>query len=264
MISQGVLYNAENVRYHATPWLTGDGSTSSGTLLDRHGNPISSSKLKRVDAIHQTDWQGRQLLYATARTNSFLQSSDMANPSWLTVGSPVRTANAAIAPDGTTSAAKIAASASGSTLSMRDYQNFPAGSYPLQFWLQAGIITQVMIFSNATGGGTAAFNLTGAGSVITTTGVTSGVSITKIGSYYLCKVTLIPTATGGIGVGNYGSVATGDYFYAWGGMSCGGVYIPTTTAAVTVTDYTLTGPSVALGQVPVVGAVLDWDGVAKR
>jgi len=34
--------------------------------VDRHGNALSNATVK---ALHRTDWQGRQLLYPTARTN---------------------------------------------------------------------------------------------------------------------------------------------------------------------------------------------------
>ncbi|HQT76816.1 MAG TPA: hypothetical protein PLD10_07160, partial [Rhodopila sp.] len=47
------------------------------------------------------------------------------------------------------------------------------------------------------------------------------------------------------------------------GMMCGspGSYIPTTTAPVTVTDYTISGTTVNLAQAPASQALCTWDGV---
>jgi hypothetical protein len=63
--------------------------------------------------------------------------------------------------------------------------------------------------------------------------------------------------------GSFGSnLAIGDNWYVWGAMLTAedGAYIPTDATAATVTDYTLNGPYVTLGEVPAIGAVLDWDG----
>ena len=44
----------------------------------------------------------------------------------------------------------------------------------------------------------------------------------------------------------------------------GGVSIPTDTAPVTLTDYTLSGSTVSFGEAPADGATCDWTGVARR
>ena len=50
---------------------------------------------------------------------------------------------------------------------------------------------------------------------------------------------------------------------AGAGLTAPSSYIPTTTAPVTVTDYTLgAGGLITLGEVPVVDAQLKWSGIA--
>lgn len=68
MRSQALRYNAGLIRANGLPFPVADGATSA-QLVDRQGNPIGSMKLKRLDSVHMTDWQGRQLLYPAARTN---------------------------------------------------------------------------------------------------------------------------------------------------------------------------------------------------
>lgn len=287
MIGGAFRYNAENVRYHATPWLTGDGSTSSGTLLDRHGNPISSGKLKRVDAIHRTDWQGRQVLYPTARTNSLKQSEDFGTAAWVTTGAALATGQTA--PDGSTHAAWLTAAASGTAVQAFAGQGSVPNARGVVRWLSVFAKADTLGFIQLVGftaGDVSLFrqNFDLTAGVANPTPFLS-TNCTVIGTLveavpsggWRCHVGVVinDTATTINLRLQLTSSLTNNGFVVWAGTErikvfgasyadAPGVYIPTTAAPMAVTDYTLTGPSVALGQVPVVGAVLDWDGVAKR
>jgi hypothetical protein len=59
-----------------------------------------------VAQIYRNDWQGNQLLYATPRTNSVLQSQTFDNASWTKTRATITT-NATTAPDGTLTADKL-------------------------------------------------------------------------------------------------------------------------------------------------------------
>ncbi|QEE24537.1 hypothetical protein CS053_08845 [Rhodanobacter glycinis] len=262
MISPAFRYNAEVIRFTATPWLTGNGSTSSGTLLDRHGNTISSSKLQRVDAIHRTDWQGRQLLYPTPRTNYLPHSQFDVN--WSTTNQgvtspPVQTLNYGVAPNGTMTACRVQMSLNGGTTT-GDYCYIMQGSSTmlanvpttLGIWLKSNTASSYALILRDDGAGGVQANIT-----VTTAWQWFSLVQTKTTTTSLLKLWL----RGALGTSPSCDVS------AWGGSATQGTaggYIPTTSSAVTVTDYTLSGSTVAFGQVPASGAICDWTGVARR
>lgn len=269
MISPAFRYNAENVRYNATSFGSGDGVTSTFGLLDRHGNPISSGKLKRVDAIHRTDWQGRQLLSASARTNKYKNSQDSTGSGWVHTGTST-IASAIAAPDGSI-AQKIVEDTSSGIHRIYQSTSNSAGTWVFSFFAKAAERTIVRGIESSLNG--ARFDLS-SGVATADAGGAAGM-IPYPNGWYRCwffrtsstqpllvlqVILLNALNTNYTGDGSSGAYVFGAQLEA----AALTPYIVTAGAAATVTDYTLTGASVALGQVPVSGAILDWTGVAFR
>ena len=76
---------------------TGTGSNPTFTITTPNGSAPT------VTAVYRTDWQGRQKVYPTARTNRIYYSEQFDNAGWTKAGTTI-TANAALAPDGTNTA----------------------------------------------------------------------------------------------------------------------------------------------------------------
>jgi hypothetical protein len=289
MFSNPVRYNAGIIRCNGTPFLSNAaGTETSAQLLDRHGNPIGAGKVKRLDAIHRTDWQGRQLLYPTARTNRILYSGDL-------------------------SEGAVWQLSTGGTLSVGSSSDSFAGEIP--YWLLtktnavssasayqtiAGLVTTVGQILKAT----CAFRATATSSktslglygITTSWGISDGSpsslkivsgpgsAIQYIGRlwqitglsttqdtlveltgqfntaeqvrFFIYPDTNTSTTTGAANLATRVMVSIGS--------QAQGAYIKTTSAASTVTDYTLSGATVNFGQAALAGAVFDWDGVAER
>lgn len=242
MISNAFRYNADLIRANGTPFFTGDGSTSSATLLDRHGNPISSDKLQRVDAIHRTDWQGRQLLYPVPRTNLCLQSDNPSAASWQFFNV-----------SGT-------ASVAGNTV------NFGNNSID-RILCDRSTITAGMYTASVTLYGTGKIRLyiiSGDGS----SGAPLIITLNATPTRYTYQRVLTAGPNGEFGIYNYDlSAGLPSFTMHYAQFESGEVatsYIATTTAARTVTDYTLSGSDVTFGETPLSGAACDWTGVARR
>lgn len=262
MLSQALRYNAGLIRANGIPFIHGNGAVNSGPLLDRQGNPISSGKLKRLDSIHRSDWQGRQLLYPTARTNYTEWSDD--GTTWSASApagaSITKTPNYAPSPRGDMSAVRLVCDVSSAPAGAESICTMPAeppvvvagNTYLGGIWVKATTPDQAgkKVWARHVG--------RSAGQIIT---LTSGWVL-----WPWPEVSYNDTPSFQIGV--YGSSAwspTVD-FLAWGWFITDGpgAHITTGAAPVTVTDYTLAGTNVSFGETPVAGAICDWTGVAIR
>lgn len=223
------------------------------------GVPVYSNI--NVASIYRNDWQGNQLLYATARTNNLRWSQDITNAVWNKnasgVGSaPIATGSYAAAPDGSMTATRLQFALNGGTTStdqstLEQGQSTVAGvTYAQGLWLRStdGSSTYVVQISY------------------------SGANVLNVLVNGTWQFVANPPAVAqdtirGFRIALRGSAGTSQTadILAWGAQrvsgSVIGSYIPTTTAAVTVTDYTVgTTGIVSMGQKPVSGAQLTWNG----
>lgn len=279
MISNAFRYNAGLIRANGTPFFTGDGSANSATLLDRQGNPISSAKLKRVDAIHRADWQGRQLLYPTARTNILLHSTDLSDAVWQ-VNGVTKSDAITLVPGGM--AKRITTTG---TASLCMYQSLNGGtsggvqcvSALIEIGSSDNATAPRIAIYNGTTGTIGALNLTVASGITSLLGVAVDGGARKVANtgpnggpvYWLWVAGNIGAAGQQIRHFIYPSPGvSGASLIAHGAQIENGSVptslIVTTTAARTVTDYTLSGSTVNFGEVPASGAICDWTGVARR
>jgi len=292
MRSQALRYNAGLIRANGIPFAV-DADTQSGQLVDRQGNPISSNKVRRVDAIHRTDWQGRQLLYPAARTNMLPRSQtlDLWNHS---TAIQVAVADASYGGqipyfvcsrlDATTTSASV-------SYALRD------GSGSL-FVAQAGDVIAftlgVRAASDDTGHNLLTFGIymggwgaVGTGEVVSGPGLINAYSTiyNTIWNVFqltseedtLIKVTrtvtgqeavltptcyIYPCGTPAKPVGN--SIMATRAMATVNNVEQGGYIETPALNAVTVTDYDLTGSTAAFAEKPTGGAAYDWSGLARR
>lgn len=240
-------------------------------------------------SFYRTDWQGRQLLYATPRTNGLTYSQAFENAIWNGNGITITPA-AIVAPDGTLTGEKIADNTTASAA--KNIEQGVTGlstmvPYAHSVHAQAaeyGYLLLRLIASNNTNSyAYAVFNLaTGtpgvSGVVGGATGLTTEIEELEDG-WYRCSMTAVPdsggTTTGVSGLiaaqptnsnGNVRTGVVGSGCYAWGADLKPGTlsgYIPTTTAPVTVTDYAVNDSGlVTLGQIPAAAAQITWSGDA--
>jgi len=258
---------------------TGDGITTQFQLLDG-STPVS---VPVQENIYRTDWQGRQLLYATPRTNLLQQSSNFA--SWGNFGGAPT--GSVTGPDGVSTAEvfvestdntnhftdradAVIVSGSTNTLSVLAAQ---AGRRYLQlglddgaglngiyatFDLQAGVVTQALTLGAGVVVDTNIAKLPAAGWYqVSVSG--SCAEVTAVRTFFL----LSELSTAGVAPGYTGDGVSGIAMFD-AQLEPGSVAtsrIPTTTAPVTVTDYVLLpGGTVSLSEAPLKGAILDWTG----
>lgn len=266
MLAPTFLRNSGIIRFNGTPFFTGDGSTSSATLLDRHGNAISSGKLKNVSAIHRTDWRGRVLLTSSARKNYAWATEAMAAAPYSFnlggSGSVTPTANYALGADGVSfTATRLVFDIGTGSGGAGDLAQISQQGHALT--VGASMDTSVYLRTNS--GSNANMMLVGVG--------TTPIQITVTSSWQ--RFDFPQAVVGGSFVfrlrlrGNESTALHADIL-AWGLQVNDGAlpkpYVKNTSSSsdLTITDYTLTGPSVSFGEAPVTGAVCDWDGKAKR
>jgi hypothetical protein len=258
-----------------TPFGTGDGSTSAFQILDIEGFPIFD--LNGTPTITRTDWQGTQTLYSTARTNYALRSE--AIDLWNQVGITVTT-NSWTAPNGSVTGDTLVESTATSTHQANRTFNGVAGQpFTYSIYFKPGTRRYIKLALND--GTTYAASVFDAqtGAVFSTQA--GSASVTNLGGgVYRATITGTGTTTGS-GNGaiymqmspdgstvNYAGDGTSSVLL-WGAQlersAVATSYIPTTTAAVTVTDYTISSTGlVTLGQAPVSGAALAWSGSYYR
>ena len=218
---------------------TGMYSNSAGTLVS------AAINTPRFDYDPQT-LQLKGLLLEDASTNICLQSANLANAtSWLpsggTIAPPTATANQAVAPDGTTSAARLvcpAVNGAGNFSSMAQELTATATSYSCSVWLRGNV------------GGEQLY-------IMLATGTFYSVPVTLTTAWQRFVVTT-PTVVGG---GVYFQIGTdlrdgaqsakpAQTIYAWGAqveaLPYMSSHIPTTSVSVTRAQDVLLYPAAAL------------------
>ena len=271
----------QNITANAEVFATGDGATSVYPLTF-DGLTLVDPEKARVTAIHRADWQGRQLLYPTPRTNRVRQSS---TPTSSSLSNVTLATVAGAAPDGSASVSSMTVTGGtapqmsvlmtsnapvvdedGNTgFSLFVDKTSPSGFAGIQVNQQNGptvLAASFIALNLATG-------VLGNEFLVSTALNNFTATVDSLPGWYkiTIKFPVRPTATSVqpyICVPNSTtsrSGTVGAVLRFFGGMSFYGSYIPTTSAPVTLTDYTYTpAGQVTLGQVPVNGAVLDWGG----
>jgi len=247
-------------------FLTGDGVTQSGQLVDQFGRTV---KPVGDAALTRTDWQGTVALSPGARTNLCLGSQTIGSGQWTNINVAVSVSG--VAPDGSSTGCVLT-----DTLPTVAYTQSasmpvaPATNIPVSLYIKSGTttITQIRIWDGGVGTMIADQNISWDGDTPSLGGMTgyTSVSLTKnTGGWYKFSAFVNSGAFTAIRLLIYPDAATNlGSVSIWGAMAGStGAYIPTTTAPVTVTDYTLgAGGLITLGEVPVVDAQLKWSGIA--
>ena len=241
--SSGNLLVADNVL-----WLTGNGSVSSGQLVDQFGNPISAAI---APEIFRTDWQGRQLLYPTARTNLCSYSQAFTSGNWAAQGSGTTITQGATDPAGTATGATVANTTTGPGILYAAAADlgyaYPAGTqFAFSIWVKgaAGVTGYIVIAGNGLGSHTTNFAGTGNYQEISVNGVAS-----SAGTYVNAAAWLHAA----------GSMDVAFAMFVNGAVT--GSYIASNNDHVILTDYTLSGTTVDLAQAPASGALCNWSGL---
>lgn len=256
-----VLLSGSNI-----PVGTGDGVTAFYQLTDPNGLLQSVAPSA---AVFVQDWQGNVQQYPWPRTNLAIQSSALTSSSWsqTRIGSLVTTTG----PDGNAGSAVTLTGNSSGTAYIYQGFNFTSGQeYEVSIYAKAGTSNQIVLQSFQQVGA-ATFNLNN-GTVASSTGIASSAQIVQLsGGWCRCSVLFTANATGSNNIGFVVSTASQsvsmfgpnvialdtytNQFSAW---------IPTTTAAVSYTDFTQGGDGntdiTFNAPVPSNGAVITWSG----
>ena len=197
------------------------------------------------------------VLIEESRTNLFLQSQTFDNASWVKRSGTI-TANAATAPDGTTTADKFVPDAGGTTHDFYQLGTPTSGTNTLSIYVKASGLTWVALNLNGVANAVASFNL-----ALGTVGTVAGAAATKTASIEALAdgwYRLILTATAGAGgaSGFFSGEADNDWTYSadgvagcfvWGcqleANSFASSYIPTTTLAVARNQDSITTADIA-------------------
>lgn len=222
--------------------------------------------------IYRNDWQGNQLLYATARTNLLLRSSSIGGAGW-TNTSCTPTLNAGAGPDGANSATLLAANSSTFASSRSTAAVAASTVYTASVWFRKNTSSQIAVRIYD---GTVATQIANLIINLSAGGVPSlSSSLNVIGTPQF-----VADQQGGYRVsfsfnsGSFTSIValhypdfsagTGSTYFTYPQVEIGNQatsFVPTTTAAVTVTDYTLSSNgALTLAAAPVAGAVMSWTG----
>jgi hypothetical protein len=245
------------------PWLgtacyksfgTGDGSA---TMFSLPWKPVT-------EQIYKNDWAGNQLLYSTSRTNLLLRSQEF-DVTWTPLRTSVPSTNH-VAPDGTSTADFIKEDNTTNTHIVYQGIALSAGqAYTVSVYVKAagrdkfqisfdGIVTDIDLVA-VTASGTGTIASVGNGWFRVT--IYRSSLVTPASNVYF----VLRNAAGAT---NYlGDNTSGVYL--WGAQletgSSATSYIPTTTAAASVTDYSITPKGdVTFAPAPANGAVLTWTG----
>ena len=231
----------------------------------------------RAVNIYRTDWQGNQLLYPTARTNGVEYSLSLTNAYW----SPINCTIAAgtIMPDGVNALAVVTANSSGNrcTAPPGTVSVVAGNRYTISYIVAPGSAGFAgLLYTDQVVAAGAIYNLSGSGSVVSTTGNGSGsAAIQELPATGQYLISLSITSGGSTSGGNPGvgigvsdgstysysvlpSASSGSINAGFAQIEEGNVAtsrINTTGSPLTLTDYTLTGTTVNLAQAPASTAV---------
>ncbi len=273
-------------------FFTGDGSTTTAQLVAQYstdgaslgsgGKPDIVQNLDGGPAIYVTRFSLPELMSPALRTNLLLQSQTLAT-TWSTDAS-TPTNGVSVAPDQTNTACTIKETVTNTFHSVHQTVTVPAANEDISFtaYVEANLsrtLCWIELF-DSTSNVTVWFNLSGFGSVGTVqTGSTwrnvrATIAVAR-NNFYRITVTankasaatsitayIGPTTTDGL-LGYAGNVANG--ITAWGlQLEVGSnptMYLPTTTATVSATDYTIGANGiVSFTAAPAVNATLSWTG----
>lgn len=253
---------------------TGDGSTKAFNTGDT--NLI-------LETVYVNDWEGLQTQYTTPRTNLATFSQDGTH--WTALNSTI-TAGQAGAPDGSSTLNKVAQTAANNlhqASSVGVAGTSALGTYSARWIVHSGSganFAECVMADQAGGDAIAIFNFTtnklvvnpyaistasiGAWTILSTTSYAIG-----SGCYAIEMQATKGDATNPIAIRfrhNNGSTDffsgnAANFFYGWGLMITSGAvlgtYIPTTSANVTLTDYSVNIATANFTNAPVVGASLE-------
>ncbi len=241
---------------------TGTGSTATFAVTTPNGATPT------VLNVWRTDWQGRQRMYSTSRTNTWLQSVALGTAPNAVSGATV-SGTAGTAPDGTNTAWKLAETAVTAQHFLYQSITYAAGNRTQTFFLKSAERTWAIVqVANGTAG--AYINLA-TGTVGTIQGAAS-ISATLRADGWV-KVTVAATVGAGATLARVGT-ATGDGVESYLGVAGSGILIwhpqnevggagtsdiPTTTVAVTVTDWSQVASNVVFASNPLAGALIEAD-----
>ncbi|MDE2469292.1 MAG: hypothetical protein KGL35_11250, partial [Bradyrhizobium sp.] len=232
-----------------------------------------------VTAIHRTDWQGRQLLYPTPRTNHYPFSETLSGALLGPIAGATLTSGAA-SPSPTVAAFTLTAASSAYGCIFRFSGGTSASNVSLGWVVKAGTAAYagLRVCSAADNPAGDRYNF-----VDLSTGVVNNTNVpafpltaTPLPNGYILLRQSGYAPAGDSGVVDVAITDSNGYTSATtlGGQTLiicapeyeydlvGGSYISTGSAStpVTLTDYTLAGTTVNLAQAPGVTATTDWDG----
>ena len=220
--------------------------------------PVLTGNTPQNPTLYKTDWQGKQLLYTTPRTNLLLQASTLATSPWVPGQTGVAAAptvtNAFIAgPDGVAaSASKIAFPGITGTDTSFVRQNVAGLTNPTTLspsaWIKGDAPATLLMRQGNGAAGFSTINITTAWQRLNPP---SGVNAATSFNFDFAQVT-------------GGTTTAFNAYVAYSQLESGSVITPaiqTTTAAVTVTDYTIDAANnITYSPAPLAGALLNGTG----
>lgn len=223
--------------------------------------------------VFRNDWQGIQLLYTTPRTNVALQSESFASAAWQKIATTVAS-NTDPAPDGVGMMDTLTGTAATTSYVQQAINGLTAGTtYTASVFLKAGTspasLLRLYDINVATFLAGVVVNWVGGAPLLSSPAgwaVAPTVSPTSFPGVYMVAGGVALGALTGAAVLIYPSLANAaESVKAWGvNLKPGGTltgYISTTTAPVTVTDYSIDSAGrVIFAPAPSAGAVLSWSG----
>ncbi|SAL00401.1 hypothetical protein AWB76_07851 [Caballeronia temeraria] len=230
----------------------GDGVTKSFPLTYR-GVPLSAVSSA---SVYREDWQGKQILYSTPRTNLALNSNDLDAQTWSHYYvTPATLTKGAIGPDGTATAWSFPLSDctgnnnnTAGLLYSIGAQIYPSGTKAcVSAWLRADQPLQFRICVDDANQ-----------KILKLDTVWRAYSVSGTANGTGRAVELFMSKTDNVGVPLTAKVYIACVEAEKGATP--GSYIPTKSTAVTVTDYDLSNAVVTFSAPPVAGARLTWSG----
>lgn len=220
--------------------------TSAATYVNSAGNIVSASANTARFDYDPATLAPKGLLIESQRTNLLLRSEEFDNASWVKANVTV-TANAVTAPDGTTTADKVQATATAATVVSQLVASVSGTSATYSIYAKQGsgpTDANIFLLRNST----TATNLI-QGTLNYSTGVwtytsgSTGVTVSNAGNgWWRLQITVTSGITSGDGLSVYAgfmgdSEAAGEFAYLWGAQLEAGSYatsyIPTVASQVT-------------------------------